>query len=303
MSKYNLPDPRNDDSYVYVNGLVKRSEARVSPFDSVVQGGDAVWEGLRVYSGKIFQLEEHLNRLFNSAHILCFKNVPSRGSVKKAIYDTLAANDMEDGVHIRLTLSRGLKSTSGMNPDLNVFGCTLIILAEYKGFVYGEDGLKLISSSVRRNSPSTLDSKIHHNNLLNNILAKIEGNNAGADDAIMLDMNGFISETNATNIFLVKDGILITPTADSCLPGFTREKIIQIAKENNIPCEIRNVSLSELYVSDEAFTTGTMGALSWVKLTDNRLIGKGEKGKCVEKLQKLYSQYVEAESIPLDSLK
>ena len=299
MSKYNIPDPRNEDSYVYVNGLVKRNEAAISPLDSVVQGGDAVWEGLRVYSGRIFQLEEHLDRLFDSAHILCFENVPTRDEVKAAIFETLKANDMMDGVHIRLTLTRGRKSTSGMNPRLNVHGCTLIVLPEYKGFVYGEDGLKLITSSVRRNSPSTLDSKIHHNNLINNILAKIEGNNSGADDAIMLDVNGFISETNATNIFIVKSGCLYTPFADSCLPGFTRAKVMQIARENNIPCKEKNLSLSELYTADEAFTTGTMGALSWIKEADNRQIGKGEKGDMVKKLQDLYNSYVEREAIAI----
>lgn len=302
MSKYNLPDDRNKDSYVYVNGLVKRDEAGISPFDSLSQGGDAVWEGLRVYDGKIFQLEEHLDRLFNSAHILCFENIPSRNEVKKAIFETLKANEMRDGVHIRLTLSRGLKSTSGMNPKLNIYGCTVIILPEYKGFVYGEDGLRLITSSVRRNSPSTLDSKIHHNNLLNNILAKIEGNNAGADDAIMLDMNGFISETNATNIFLIKGGTLYTPHADSCLPGFTRAKIIQIARENNIECFEKNLSLSDLYTADEAFTTGTMGALSWIKEADSRQIAKGLKGPLTKRLQTLYSSYVEKESVPIEGL-
>lgn len=299
MSKYNLPDPRNDNSFVYVNGLVKREEAAISPFDSIVQGGDAVWEGLRVYRGKIFQLEEHLDRLFNSAHILCFKKIPTRDFIKQAIFETLKANKMEDGVHIRLTLSRGLKSTSGMNPDLNIHGCTLIILAEYKGFVYGEDGLKLVTSSIRRNSPAFLDSKIHHNNLLNNILAKIDGNNAGADDALMLDMHGFISETNATNIFLVKNGILYTPYADSCLPGFTREKVMQIAKESGIQCLEKNLSLAELYTADEAFTTGTMGALSWIKEVDGRFIGKMEKGECCQKLQDLYWKYVEVESVPI----
>ncbi len=297
MSKYNLPDPRNEDSYVYVNGIVKRKDAAISPFDSIVQGGDAVWEGLRVYEGKIFQLEEHLDRLFNSAHILCFENIPSRDHIRQAIFETLKKNGMTDGVHIRLTLSRGLKSTSGMNPHLNIFGCTLIILPEYKGFVYGEDGLKLITSSVRRNSPAFLDSKIHHNNLLNNILAKIEGNNSGADDALMLDNHGFISETNATNIFLVNKGIIYTPFADSCLPGFTREKIIQIAKENGIPCFEKNLSLAELYTADEAFTTGTMGALSWIKEVDGRIIGKAIKGNLCQKLQDLYSQYVEAEAV------
>lgn len=301
MSKYNQPDPRNEGTWVYVNGLVKREEAAVSVLDSVVQGGDAVWEGLRVYKGRIFQLEEHLTRLLNSAHILDFKGVPERKHIRNAIFETLKANDMTDGVHIRLTLTRGRKTTSGMNPQLNQFGCTLIVLPEYKGLVYGEDGLSLITSSVRRNSPSTLDSKIHHNNLLNNILAKIEANHAGADDAIMLDINGFVSETNATNIFFIQGGALYTPHADSCLPGHTRAAVLKLARAEGWVVVERNCSLSEFYVADEVFTTGTMGALSWVREIDGRLIADGKKGHGVQKLQEVYGRMVEQEAIEIPS--
>ncbi len=293
MSKLNLPDPRNENTLVYVNGLVPRSEAKVSVLDSAVQGGDAVWEGLRVYQGKIYQLEEHLDRLLNSAHILAFKNIPSREEVRNAIFGTLRANGMNDGVHIRLTLTRGLKSTSGMNPDLNTFGCTLIVLAEYKGFVYGEDGLNLITSSVRRNPPYSLDSKIHHNNLLNNILAKIEANHAQADDAVMLDQSGFLSETNATNLFLVKKGVLYTPFANSCLPGLTRARVIEIAAELGISCKEKDLSIAEMYTADEMFTTGTMGALSWVKSVDGRRIGQAQKGPICSQLQEYYLSKVD----------
>lgn len=293
MSKLNLPDPRNENTLVFVNGLVPRSQAKVSVLDSAVQGGDAVWEGLRVYRNKIYQLEEHLDRLLHSAHILAFKNIPTREDIRNAIFGTLKANNMSDGVHIRLTLTRGLKSTSGMNPDLNVFGCTLIVLAEYKGFVYGEDGLNLITSSVRRNPPYSLDSKIHHNNLLNNILAKIEANHAKADDAVMLDQNGFLSETNATNIFLVKKGVLYTPFANSCLPGLTRARVLEIASEIGISCKEKDLSMAEMYTADEMFTTGTMGALSWVKQVDGRLIGQAKKGPICEKLQSYYLNKVD----------
>ncbi len=297
MSKFNQPDPRNEDTYVYVNQLVKRKEASVSILDSVVQGGDAVWEGLRLYDGKIYQLEEHLNRLINSAHILDFKNVPSRESIRKAIFSTLSANDMRDGVHIRLTLTRGEKTTSGMNPDLNQFGCTLIVLPEYKGLVYGDEGLQLITSSIRRNSPSTLDSKIHHNNLINNILAKIEANYAHADDAIMLDVNGFVSETNATNIFFISNGSLYTPAADSCLPGMTRKCVMEIAAEMGVSVVEKNCSIAEFYVADEVFTTGTMGALSWVREIDGRMIGDGKKGSLTKELQSQYQNKVAAEAV------
>lgn len=292
MSKYNVPDPRNEDTLVYVNGLLPRKEAKVSVLDSVVQGGDAVWEGLRVYEGKIYQLEEHLDRLFDSAHVLQFENTPGREEVRNAIFGTLKANGMSDGVHIRLTLSRGLKSTSGMNPKLNSYGCTLIVLPEYKGLVYGEDGLELITSSVRRNAPAFLDSKIHHNNLLNNILAKIEANHAQADDAVMLDQNGFLSETNATNIFLVRKGVLYTPFAEACLPGLTRKRVMEIAAELGIPQHEKNLSMTEMYTADEMFTTGSMGGLSWVKVVDGRTIGKAKKGPVCKQLQEHYQKTV-----------
>ena len=200
-----LPDSRNDSILVYVKDqLVSRAKAKVSVFDSVVQGGDAVWEGLRIYNGRVFQLEAHLDRLMDSARAMGFAEVPTRESVRDALFATLKANGMRDDTHVRLTLTRGEKTTSGMDPRLNKFGSTLIVLAEWKKPVYAKSGIRLITSSVRRNTPQCLDSKIHHNNLINNILAKIQANLAGVDDAIMLDIQGFVSETNATNIFIVK---------------------------------------------------------------------------------------------------
>ena len=196
----------NKDIFIFVKDkLYPREEAKVSVLDSAVQGGDAVWEGLRVYKGKIFHLSDHLNRLMASAKTLMFASIPSKEFIKDAIRQTLLANKMHDGVHIRLTLTRGEKITSGMDPRLNQSGCCLIVLAEHKPPVYDNvAGVKLITSHIRRNSPMHLDSKIHHNNLLNNILAKIEANYCNADDAIMLDNSGFVAETNACNIFMVK---------------------------------------------------------------------------------------------------
>lgn len=300
MSKYNQPNPKNDQTLVHVGGkLVPRAEASVSVLDSLAQGGDGVWEGLRVYNGKIFQLEEHLNRLFASAHALRFAHVPTREEVKEAIFSTLKANNMTDGVHIRLTLSRGTKGTSGMNPQLNTFGSTLIVLAEFKPPVYGAGGIRLITSSVRRNPPQCLDSKIHHNNLLNNILAKIEANEANADDAVMLDVHGFVSETNATNMFLVKEGVLLTPLAESCLPGLTRAKVLELAHANNIPAQERHLTPAELYIADEVFTTGTMGGLSWVREIDGRVIGTGRQGPLTERLNVLYADCVAREAVAI----
>jgi branched-chain amino acid aminotransferase group I len=294
--KPELPDPRNEDIVVFVNGeLVPREAASVSVFDSVVQGGDAVWEGLRVYDGRLASFDAHLDRLFDSAKAMAFDAVPSRDEVREAVFDTLRANRMRDEVHIRLTLTRGRKVTSGMNPLLNQYGSTLIVLAEWKPPVYAREGIRLITSSVRRNSPSCLDSKIHHNNLINNILAKIEANVAGVDDAIMLDVNGFVSETNATNIFVVKKGMLLTPHADSCLPGITRALVLRLAGENGRPAVERNISRSEVHAADEVFTTGTMGELSPVLQVDGRTIGTGSIGSVTSQLQKLHAIAVRAE--------
>ena len=295
-----LPDPRNAEIQIWVgDGLVPRAEAKVSVFDSSVQGGDAVWEGLRVYSGRIFQLDAHLDRLAASAHTLAFTEVPSRERVKAAIFATLEANGMRDGAHIRLTLTRGPKVTSGMSPANNRLGPCLIVLAEWKPPVYDAAGIRLITASVRRNSPQTLDSKIHHNNLLNNILAKIEAEVAGVDDAVMLDLHGFVSETNATNIFAGKGGQLLTPHADSCLPGVTRRTVLEIAHAESIPTTERNISLSELYVADEVFTTGTMGELTPVLEIDGRRIGTGSAGALTRRLAELYQKKATQEGEPL----
>ena len=200
-------DERNRDLIVSVRGvLAHRNEAAVSPFDSAVQGGDAVWEGLRLYHGRIFRLTEHLARLRRSAQALAFTDIPSGEEITEEIRRTLHANGMTDGVHIRLTLTRGVKVTSGMDPRLNQSGPTLIVLAEHKPPMYDQSGITLITSSVRRAAPDVLDPKIHHTNLLTSVLAKIEANVAGADDAVMLDHRGFVAKTNATHLFLVTGG-------------------------------------------------------------------------------------------------
>ena len=285
---------------VHVDGELKpRHEAKVSVFDSSVQGGDAVWEGLRVYKGQVADLERHLDRLFASAHAMAFAVVPSRDEVKRALFETLRANGMTDGAHVRLTLTRGAKVTSGMSPHWNQSGCTLIVLAEWKDLVYDPEGITLITSSVRRNNPQCIDSKIHHNNLINNILAKIEANHAGADDAIMLDLHGFVSETNATNIFVVKQGVLYTPHADSCLPGITRGTVIEVARERGIEVVEKNLSMTEVYTADEAFTTGTMGGLAPVLEVDGRRIGDGKKGSVTSDLQRLHAAWVIANGHPI----
>ncbi|MFN2587918.1 MAG: aminotransferase class IV [Actinomycetota bacterium] len=291
-----LPDPRNAAILVHVDGeLLPRDAARISVFDSAVQGGDAVWEGLRVYDGRVFALDRHLDRLFASAHALRFEGLPSRDEVRGAVVETLTANGMYDGAHVRLTLTRGPKVTSGMSPANNRAGCSLIVLAEWKPPVYGDAGIRLITSSVRRSSPATLDSKIHHNNLLNNVLAKIQADVAGADDALMLDVHGFVAETNATNVFLVRDGALVTPHADACLPGITRAIVLELAGAVGIETAERNVSLTEVYTADEVFTSGTMGGLAPVLEVDGRTIGGGSVGPVTKTLQQLHRDRTRAE--------
>jgi branched-chain amino acid aminotransferase len=284
-------DPRNRDLIVNVNGkLAHREEAGVSPFDSVVQGGDAVWEGLRLYQGRIFRLEQHLDRLVGSARALAFAHIPSREAIVTEIHRTLEANSMFDGVHIRLTLTRGVKLTSGMDPRLNQAGSTLIVLAEHKPPVYSTGGLALVTSSVRRFPPDCLDPKIHHNNLIQSILAKIEANVAGADDALMLDTRGFIAETNATHLFLVDRGRVLTPRVVACPEGITRAAVLEICRDSAIPCEERDLSLTEAYRADEMFCTGTMGELAAVTRVDGRVIGDGQPGAMTRRLSESFGK-------------
>ena len=283
-------NPANKDIQVYIDGkLLPREEAKVSVFDSSVQGGDAVWEGLRVYDGRVFSLDAHLDRLFDSAHAMWFQGIPTREDVVDAIKQTLEANNMRDDVHIRLTLTRGEKITSGMDPRLNQKGCTLIVLAEHKPPVYPES-ITLSTSSVRRNSPMSVDSKIHHNNLINNIMAKIEANQAGTDAGLMLDKDGFVSEANGVNVFCIRRGKVRTPWADYCLPGITRATVLQLCRDNDIPCEEARISPSEFYVADEVFTTGTMGELTRVRAIDGREIVNKHSESVLDKVQDLFRE-------------
>ncbi len=298
-------DERNRDLIVNINGeLICRDKAGISPFDSAVQGGDAVWEGLRVYNGRIFKLDEHLDRLERSARALSFVEIPPREKIIKEIKRTLAANKMRDGVHIRLTLTRGVKITSGMDPRLNQSGPTLIVLAEHKAPVYAKTGLTLITSKIRRPLPEVLDARIHHANLLNSILAKIEANNAGADDALMLDTQCFVAETNATHIFTVRNsdksgasGDLATSRCIACPEGITRATIIEICATEKIRCIETDLSMVDVYGADEMFCTGTMGELAAVTKIDNRQIGDGDVGPMTKRLSDLYAKRTASDGV------
>lgn len=300
-----LSDNRNVDLLAWVGDrLFPREQAKISVFDSAVQGGDAVWEGLRVYDGRIFKLEEHLDRLRDSARAMDFQNQPTREYIKRAIALTLSANGMRDGVHIRLTLTRGPKVTSSMNPVFNKFGCCLIVLPEWKpvgnAATYDNaSGVSLITAANRRNSPQCVDSKIHHCNLINNILPKIQANYCGAADALMLDCEGFVSETNATNVFIVKANELITPHADYCLPGVTRETVMKLGVHLGLRVNERRVSLAECHSADEMFTTGTMGELTPVVRLDGRWIGGEGKsagaGPVTKRIQAVYRDLTDSD--------
>jgi branched-chain amino acid aminotransferase len=303
-------DERNRNLIVNINGqLVHRDKAGISPFDSAVQGGDAVWEGLRLYKGRVFKLHEHLDRLERSARALSFAEIPARERILEEIKRTLAANKMTDGVHIRLTLTRGVKVTSGMDPRLNQSEPTLILLAEYKAPVYAKTGLTLITSKVRRPPREVLDARIHHANLLNSILAKIEANNAGSDDALMLDTRGFVAETNATHVFIVRNsdksrasGDLATSRVLACPEGITRATVMEICAAEKIRCVETDLSVVDIYSASEMFCTGTMGELAAVTKLDNRQIGDGKVGPMTKRLSDLYAKRTTTEGVQVVDL-
>ena len=285
LQEYN---PKNENIFIHVNGeLLPRKEAKVSVFDSIVQNGDGVWEGLRVYPEGIVCYDKHLTRLQEGAHALGYEGVPTKEAIKKAIKETLDANGMNDNTHIRLTLTRGEKVTSGMDSRLNQSGCCLIVLAEWKKKVYDfSKGIRAISSSIRRSIPAFLDSKIHHNNMLSLVIAKMHANIAGFDAAVMLDERGFVAELNDTNLFMTKNNKVYTPFPHACLPGITRGTFMELLKENNIEIEERDLTLVEFINADLVFATGTNGEITPVTEMEGREI------KCdqdfLEKIKNLF---------------
>lgn len=292
-------NPKNDHIQIYIKDkLYPRHQAKVSVFDSTVQGGDAVWEGLRVYPQGVVCLDKHLTRLQQSAKTLAFTDIPSKAEIKKAIKLTLDANAMDDNTHIRLTLSRGEKITSGMDPRLNQSGSCLIVLAEWKPLVYDNNkGITVLSTSQRRNAPQFLDSKIHHNNLLNNILAKIQANVAGKDAGLMLDDRGFVAELNGSNIFMIQQGKVYTPFAHACLPGITRNTVMELCKDNDIQPIEADLSLSQFMNAEGVFATGTMGELTPVVEIDGRVISRDSQ--LMDRILKLFKDNIRRYCEPL----
>ncbi len=288
--------PENADLIVNINGrLVHRDEAGVSPFDSSVQNGDAVWEGLRLYNGRVFRLQAHLDRLRRSAAALSYASIPTDDGIRHELRRTLEANAMTDGVHIRLTLSRGIKYTSGLDPRINNAGHSLFILAEHKPPVYDNSGVRLITSSLRRPPTNVLDQRIHSCNQLTSILAKIEANAAGVDDALMLDTRGFLAETNATHVFIVLDGVVTTSTTCACPEGITRDTVLEICRTHDIPHEVRDVSPEEIRAAPEVFCTGTMGEIIPVIELDGQPVGAAAAGAMTMRIAAQFRQLTRVE--------
>ncbi|WMS86796.1 aminotransferase class IV [Pleionea litopenaei] len=288
-------DPRNAQIKISINGeLFAREDAKISVFDSGFILGDGVWEGLRLHKGKIAFLQQHLDRLYGGAKALDMNIGLSQQALADRIYATLKANEMTDGVHIRLMVTRGTKATPYQDPRVTISPATIVIIPEYKHSI-ASNGLRLFTTHVRRGYPDVQDPKLNSHSKLNCIFACIQATKAGADEALMLDPHGFVSTCNSTHFFIVRGNEVWTSTGDYCLGGITRSNVIKACIQNNIPVLQKNFSLTDVYSADEAFCTGTFAGLSPVISVDGRTIGQGERGPMVNQLNELYHQLIESE--------
>ena len=295
-----LDDPRNADILININGeLFPRQQAVVSVFDSGFILGDGVWEGLRVHKGKIAFLSEHLDRLYEGAKALDMDVGVSREQLTQRLYDTLNANSMQEGVHIRLMVTRGIKATPYQDPRVTISPATIVIIPEYKEALpeTSERGIRLFTVHVRRGYPDVQDQKLNSHSKINCITACIQAAKAGADEALMLDPHGFVATCNSTHFFIVRKDEVWTSTGDFCLGGITRGNVIRLCRELDIPVYQKNFSLTDVYGADEAFVTGTFAGLCPVREVDGRTIGSGERGAMVQRLQVAYLEMIERESI------
>jgi len=291
-------DPRNADIIIDINGeYFPREQAKVSVFDSGFVLGDGVWEGLRVHQGKIAFLDQHLDRLYEGAKALDMEMEVSAVELRERLYRLLEKNNMHDGVHIRLMVSRGIKATPYQDPRITITPPTIVIIPEYKTALpeTAHKGIKLFTVHVRRGYPDVQDPKLNSHSKLNCITACIQAAKAGADEALMLDPHGFVATCNSTHFFIVRKGEVWTSSGDYCLGGITRGNVIDLCEQNQIPVRQKNFSLIDVYGADEAFVTGTFAGLAPVREIDGRIIGDGERGPMVEKLQQLYLEMLEQE--------
>lgn len=291
-----LADQRNERVLIYVNGaLVPREQARISVFDSGFLVGDGVWEGLRLHHDRLVFLDDHLDRLWQGAKAIGLDIGLTRAQITEAIWATLRANDMHDGVHVRLMVTRGVKKTPSQDPRLTIGGPTLVIIAEHKQAnpAVFEQGVRLFTSTIRRPPPDTLDPKLNCHSKLHEVMALNQAIQAGADEALMLDVHGAVATCNATNFFIVVKGQVWTSTGQHCLNGITRRKVIEACRANAIPVFERDFSLVDVYSADEAFVTGTFGGLTPVTTIDGRLIGETRPGPMTRRLRELYRDEIE----------
>ena len=290
-------DPRNADILISVNGALKpRGEAMVSVFDSGFVLGDGVWEGLRVHKGRIAFLDRHLDRLFEGAKAIAMDVGLTRAALTARLYETLDANGMDDGVHIRLMVTRGIRSTPYQDPRMVISPATIVIVPEYKEPLPAtvERGITLFTVHVRRGDPAVQDPKLNSHSKLNCITACIQAIEAGADEALMLDPHGFVATCNSTHFFIVRKGEVWTSSGDYCLGGITRGNVIHICREAAIPVFEKNFSLTDVYGAEEAFVTGTFAGVVPVRSVDGRRLAEG-RGPMVERLQGLYRALIEAD--------
>ena len=286
-----LPDDRNERVLIYLNGqLVPRAEAKISVFDSGFLIGDGVWEGLRLHHDQFVFLDEHLDRLWQGAKAIGLDIGLTRAELTAALQQTVRVNDMHDGVHVRLMITRGLKKTPSQDPRLTLGGPTIVIIAEHKQAnpAVFERGVRLFTSTIRRPPPDTLDPKLNCHSKLHEVMALNQAIQAGADEALMLDVHGAVSTCNATNFFIVVKGQVWTSTGQHCLNGITRRKIIEVCRANGVPVFEKDFSLTDVYSADEAFVTGTFGGLTPVMEVDGRPIGDQPPGAITRRLRELY---------------
>ena len=290
-----IHDDRNESIIIYINGAFHvRNEAKISVFDSGYLVGDGIWEGIRLTGGKLVFIEEHLNRLWQAAKATHINMAYSKDELIEIIYKTLEKNNMTDGVHIRVMVTRGIKKTPSQDPRLTITGPNLVIIPEHKMADESskKSGLKLFTSTIRRGSPDYLDPKLNCHSKLHEVQALVQAIEAGADEALMLDINGFVSTCNSTNFFMVKDGIVITSTDQYCMNGITRQKIIDLCVENNMPVVERNFSLYDVYDADECFVTGTFAGISPVISIDGRTIENKSNNEISASLSILYKKLI-----------
>ena len=292
-----IEDSRNKEIKIYINGeYFSRDDAKISVFDSGYLVGDGIWEALRLHNGVLVFLEDHLERLWNAAATIGMDFGFTKSELKIIIKKTLEINNMHDNVHVRIMITRGFKKTPSQDPRLTLSGPNVVIIPEYKkaSKESKENGIKLFTSTIRRGSPDYLDPKLNCHSKLHEVQALIQAIEAGADEALMLDVNGFVSTCNATNFFIIKNGEVWTSSGEYCMNGITRAKVIKVCEENNIICKQKNFSLYDVYGADEAFVTGTFGGLTSVTNIDGRRIGNKSYGDLTRKISNLYQNLIDS---------